>query len=334
MKGNDWTALYRELAGYDNVVGVGRGYKWVRGENTGQEAAVVLVREKRARGDLRRADVVPKKLGELVTDIIEVGDIRLLDTDRTGEFRPARPGLSIGHFRVSAGTFGAVVRDRSSGEPLILSNNHVLANLTNGADERAAPGDAILQPALYDGGAMNKTVIGHLERFVPLHRQLIAPKCRIARLFEAALNKFIGAFQPHYRVQVLRADEQENFVDCAVAAPVTPDAVASDILEVGTVAGIKEAQPGMVVKKSGRSSGLTHSIVLATEVTFKVGMDHREYGLFADQVLCGPMSKPGDSGSLVLTEDNYAVGLLFAGSDQATILNRIDRVFDALNVTL
>lgn len=334
MADKDWSALYRELAQYDNVVGVGRGYKWTRGENTGQEAAVVLVRRKYAKGDLRRAAVVPKRLGELVSDVVEVGDIRLLGTERTGSQRPARPGISIGHYKVSAGTFGAVVRDRASGELLILSNNHVLANLTNGADERAAVGDAILQPALYDGGGVGEAVIGHLKRFVPLHRRVMASQCRIARLFEAALNKAIGLFQPHYRVQVLRENEEENLVDCAVAAPLSPEMVAAEIVDVGAVAGIKEAQPGMTVKKSGRSSGLTSSIILATGVTLSVGMGYGEYGVFADQVLAGPMSMPGDSGSLVLTEDNYAVGLLFAGSEQATMFSRIDRVFDALNITL
>ena len=45
------------------------------------------------------------------------------------------------------------------------------------------------------------------------------------------------------------------------------------------------------------------------------------------------MSMPGDSGSLVLTEDNFAVGLLFAGSEQATMLNNIEYVLDRLNIT-
>jgi hypothetical protein len=45
------------------------------------------------------------------------------------------------------------------------------------------------------------------------------------------------------------------------------------------------------------------------------------------------MSEPGDSGSLILSEDNYAIGLLFAGSDKATVINRIETVFEQLNVT-
>ncbi len=334
MNGIDWLALYKDLAQLDNVVGVGRGRKLVRGESTGREAAVVLVRRKYPRGDLRRAAVVPKRIGDLASDVVEVGDIRLLGADeRTGTQRPARPGVSIGHYKVSAGTLGAVVRDRTSGETLILSNNHVLANLSDGTDDRAAEGDPVLQPGLYDGGEKDTAVIGHLRRFVPIHRQAVAPFCRIARLFETLLNGAIGVVKPQYRVQVWRENALPNMVDCAVAAPLSPELVSADILEVGPVAGVKEVTPGMIIKKSGRSSGLTGSLVLATDVTLKVGMSFGEYGLFADQILAGPMSKPGDSGSLVLAEDNCAVGLLFAGSDQATMFTPIGRVLDALNIT-
>lgn len=333
MKGIDWLALYRELVLIDNVVGVGRGVKMVRGESTGQEAAVVLVRKKYPRSELARGAMVPKRIAGAVSDVIEVGDIRLL-TERTGVHRPARPGVSIGHYKVSAGTFGALVRDRSTGEALILSNNHVLANLTNGADGRAEAGDAILQPALYDGGEKDASVIGHLRRFVPIHGQAVPPICRIARSFEALVNKIIGAFRPQYRVQVWRDNDTPNMVDCAVAAPVTADAVAADVLDVGEVNGVKEAMLGMTVKKSGRSSGLTTGIVLATDVALRVEMNFGEYGVFSGQILAGPMSMPGDSGSLVLSEDNHAVGLLFAGSEQATMFTPIERVMDALDVTI
>jgi hypothetical protein len=330
----EWLALYRELVQIDNVVGIGRGYKWVRGENTGKPATVVLVRKKYPKGDLRRAAVLPRQVGGTATDVIEVGDIRLLGADRTGGSRPAQPGVSIGHYQVSAGTFGAVVEDRATGEKLILSNNHVLANLTDGNDERAKIGDPILQPGVYDGGDSKASVIGHLERYIPLHRETVVPQCRIANLFAALLNKAIKIFQPRYRVDVLRDSEKVNMVDCAVAAPVSPDSVAGEILEIGGIAGVKEPEIGQAVKKSGRSSGLTYSIILAVGVTLRVGVSPGVYGIFGDQVLAGPMSLPGDSGSLVLSEDNVAVGLLFAGSEQATMFSPINKVLDALNVNL
>jgi hypothetical protein len=53
-----------------------------------------------------------------------------------------------------------------------------------------------------------------------------------------------------------------------------------------------------------------------------------------DQIVTSNISQGGDSGSLVLDENNNAVGLLFAGSDKATIFNRIQNVFRELKVEL
>ena len=46
------------------------------------------------------------------------------------------------------------------------------------------------------------------------------------------------------------------------------------------------------------------------------------------------MSAGGDSGSLVTSYDNVAIGLLFAGSSQATILNHIETVRALLRVEI
>ena len=57
--------------------------------------------------------------------------------------------------------------------------------------------------------------------------------------------------------------------------------------------------------------------------------------MFDQQIVSGPMSQPGDSGSLLVDGDTQrAVGLLFAGSDQTTIYNPIEIVLDLLAVTI
>lgn len=323
--------LFADLAGLDNVVGVGTGKKIVRGEATPQDAVLIFVRRKCARSDLKRDAEIPRRVAGMPTDVIEIGDIKLLN-NRTEKMRPARPGISIGHYKVSAGTFGAVVKDRSTGDLLILSNNHVLANGSDGADGRANLGDRILQPGIIDGDCDNECMIAQLHRFVPLVRQVSTPQCSIAKAFEGIVNKCVSLVRPHYRIQVLRENEKINLVDCALAKPVDPHMINPDILDLGSVLGVVNPNPGMAIKKSGRSTGVSHSIVLATDVTIKVEIGRNEYAIFTEQALAGPMSMPGDSGSLILTEDNYAVGLLFAGSSQATLFNRIDYVLDSLNI--
>lgn len=336
MKKIDILGIFRELINSDsydnNIVGVGQGNKYIRGVNTGKAALTILVKKKYSKSNLRHESLIPNEIDNLPTDIIEVGDIRLLN-ERIKFCRPAQPGMSLGHYKISAGTFGAVVKDKTTGELLILSNNHVLANITDGNDDRASIGDAIIQPGTYDGGKLEDCTIAQLRRFVPLCRQHTTSRCKIARAFEMLLNKSIHVFRPNYRIQVLRESEKANLVDCAVAAPLNTEAINPEILEIGSISGIKEATLNMPIKKSGRTTGLTYSKVLATNVTFQVNMNNQEYAIFTDQILAEPMSLPGDSGSLVLSDDNYAIGLLFAGSEQATMLNKIQHVLDKLNIT-
>ena len=98
--------------------------------------------------------------------IIEVGHIVALNADRTSEYRPLFGGISVGHYQITAGTIGAMVYDKYTNQPLILSNAHVLANSDTPADDYAFKGDAIYQPGLYDDSGA--TLAGKLEKWVPL----------------------------------------------------------------------------------------------------------------------------------------------------------------------
>src|SRR5687768_16576188 len=76
-------------------------------------------------------------------DVRVIGPVRPLSSPTPGELqqrvRPLRPGLSVAHPSVSAGTLGGFVR--VGGRLALLSNNHVIA-----ASDAAAIGDAVLQP--------------------------------------------------------------------------------------------------------------------------------------------------------------------------------------------
>lgn len=322
-----------------NVVGVGVGHKQVGQTRTKQLAMVVLVEKKLPPEELKRGHIVPRKIEDVDTDVIEVGRIKMLgylDAEnqiRTKRARPAAPGCSIGHYRVSAGTLGAVVRDRVTGQKLILSNNHILANGSNGYDGRAMVGDAILQPGKYDGGSLEDR-IATLGRFIPIQDGMAEQQsqCVYANGFSAVANAMVHLIRPHYEIKVFKKLEQPNVVDCALAIPDDPDLVSEHIIGLGPVTGVAEASPGMAVKKSGRTTDVTTGTVTTVGTSLKVEMDGGKQVLFSDQVTTNMRSQGGDSGSLVLTPDNQAVGLLFAGSDRITVFNRIQNVLDALNV--
>src|SRR5690606_35808689 len=115
-------------------------------------------------------DVVPREVDGVSTDVYEVGFLEAQTTPTplpspSGRFRPTiMPGISLGHYKITAGTFGAVVAHRDTGEKLILSNNHVLAN-----SNEVLIGDAILQPGPVDGGMNPDDIVARLEQFVPLN---------------------------------------------------------------------------------------------------------------------------------------------------------------------
>jgi hypothetical protein len=318
------------LMGKPNVVGVGRGYKVVKGRRTETMCVVVLVRHKVPSAALQAGGVVPKDVDGVETDVIEVGELTA-HVSRTGRLRPAPPGVSLGHFQVTAGTFGAVVHDKATGDALILSNNHVLAN-----SNEAQPGDAILQPGSADGGRLDEDTLAQLVRFVPIQFTVAPSSCSIASAVAWVGNSLARGMGSKHRLQAYYTDPSAvNQVDAAVAAPLDPSMISDEILEIGAVSGTRAAELGLTVRKSGRTTGFTSGEVNVLDATVTVGYGTARRARFEGQIISSPMSSPGDSGSLLVAGDSMrAVGLLFAGSDQATIYNPIDEVLSALEVDL
>lgn len=293
----------KKILNLSNVIGIGRGYKEVSGESTNDEAIHVLVQKKLPKSELRKWDLVPTNLGGVPTDVLEVGQVKVYFVNRTAKDRPAQPGVSIGHYQITAGTFGAVVYDVQTGHPLILSNNHVLANVSTQRIQRAKVGDLILQPGPYDGGTVEADVIGYLDRYQAL------------------------------RMKNDRLGQQGNVVDCAVAFPVDVDAIDPRILGIGLVQGVRVPELGETLYKSGRTSGITQGRVRTLDATITVDMGESGEAIFVNQIIVDMLSEGGDSGSLVVDRKRNACGLLFAGSDQITVCNPIQAVLDALQVT-
>jgi len=320
----------QEILSKPHVIGVGTGYKVSNGVRTGELCLVTLVRRKMPLAGLSPQEVVPKSLNGVPTDVIEIGDVRALQA-RTDRWRPAPGGVSIGHYRITAGTLGAVVHDRDTNERLILSNNHVMANSND-----ASIGDPILQPGPTDGGTTSSDVIANLLRFCPIQFSEEPGTCSIASSFAELGNTLASLLGSKHRVQAFRANPQAaNLVDCAVARPVNDGDVLDEILEVGTVSGTVEAALGMAVRKSGRTTGFTTGEIIVLDATVSVSYGVGRTASFENQIVTGPISQGGDSGSLVVAGNELkAVGLLFAGSDQSTILNPIQAVLDCLNVTI
>jgi hypothetical protein len=311
----------------ENVIATGVGYKITKEKKTSTLAIICSVTKKLPASQLSAKDIVPPTVNSILTDVVETGPIRALS--HTGRYRPAPGGVSIGHMEITAGTLGCLVK--KNGKKLILSNNHVLANSNN-----AQPGDYILQPGPYDGGQFPGDRIAKLEEFVPI--VFLGPEppgdCGAARAIASLLNFGAKVIRSKTRFQSVIIREEENLVDAAIALPFKEEDVSDEILDIGKIKGVNEGALGLAIRKSGRTTELTAGEILQLDVTVDVQYGAGQVARFADQLMAGAMSQGGDSGSAVLDTDNKLVGLLFAGSDTSTIINRIQNVFSALEVSL
>ncbi|MHB1126066.1 MAG: chymotrypsin family serine protease [Bacillota bacterium] len=292
----------KDLLKLDHVRGVGIGYKEIQGQVSSTIGLKICVSQKRPKAEIRPGHLVPDKLEDVPTDVIAIGDVAAYGsgeglTERSKKQRPAIPGTSIGHYAVSFGTFGAVVKDRRTSQLLILSNNHILANVTNGHDNRSAIRDPILQPGAEDGGQLSDT-IGYLERFVPLNYGSTA----------------------------------SNLVDAAVARPIDPSQINERIFGLGIPQGIIDPKVGQLVYKSGRGTGVTRGWLRVVHTTIRMEYADGLWAWLTDQVVTSKMAGPGDSGSLLLDSNRRAIGLLAGGSQQAVIYSLIGHVFRLLQV--
>lgn len=313
-----------------NVTGVGIGYKETEGKLTGEVGLVVLVKRKIALSQLASKDTVPKEIQGIYTDVKAVGDI-MIHKSRTSRWRPAQPGVSIGHLYITAGTFGAVVRDATTNKRLILSNNHVLANSND-----ARKGDSVLQPGPADGGYAPQDRIADLERYIPIHFEGGGDDdtiCSIAKGAAGVANLISKILGSKSRLMPIRIEQAPNEVDAAVAKPISESVIKDEILDIGLVSGVREPELDLKVKKSGRTTSVTEGKITTLSATVKVGYGGGKEALFENQFLTNKMSSPGDSGSLLLeAETNRAVGLLYAGSEEITVYSPIMRVMELLDI--
>lgn len=295
------------------VRAIATGLKKTEGELTKELAIIIYVSKKMSLDRLPLHHTIPSSITiggiKVSTDIVEVG--YYVPYSYTGRERPAIGGASIGHVDISAGTLGGLVCGPTCDEEealLILSNNHVLAN-----SNKAKVGDHIVQPGPLDGGTCHNDCIATLERFVPINFSKNAV----------------------------------NYVDCAVAKPVDNKEVSFEIHDTGELdcTALYTLTPDDVtnetqVQKAGRTT--EHSVGYVSALDWK-GTIFYEWNIayFEKQIVIESLDSEticqgGDSGSLALTMDRKACGLLFAGptEGQHYIANPIWEVVNSLGVGL
>ncbi len=288
----------------NNVVGVGIGNKFTKGQDTGTPCVRVYVLSKLTTDKLTLSAVVPADFLSVPTDVIPVGrygrtgrlENPLPDTSSIGPGCMIRvaadaPNVNSGAF----GTLGAIVSD-SAGNDYILSCNHILA--ANGR--------------------------------VPQNRSIFSNE------------KLIGCFGgSEFCVQLNR--DQPNLVDCAlgrltdktVSFDVPPEFAFPSECKVIAADVIKPAR-GMTVAKAGAISGTTTGTIVDIDADGYVEYSFGTYH-FANQVVIDSgddkieFAVSGDSGSVVRDQKTgAATAMIFAAAGRFAVACPMSAVLKAL----
>jgi len=274
-----------------NIVGVGYGVK-ISGDTVVDDLALrVYVRSKLPKSQISSNEQVPEVINGKLTDVIPVYDLSALA-------RPVECGTSVGHFNITAGTLGCLVKKTAGddNEIFILSNNHVLAD-----SNQATIGDDIIEPGKLDGGT---APIAKLTEF-----ELISLDDR-SNFIDAAIAKVIN--NDDVRPSILTIVNVQQ-------PPMTSALYQS-------------------VRKHGRTTGHTIGVIMdiAADVRVRFGQKIANFeDQLAIQGVNGLFSQGGDSGSLIVDAMTHRpVGLLFAGGGNQTFACPIDKVLSRFDIDI
>ncbi|NUR89102.1 MAG: hypothetical protein HOY71_33890 [Nonomuraea sp.] len=298
--------LWRRFRDDPNVVGIGFGPPTRGGEVLDTPACIVRVIRKVPANQLAPSRAVPRSVEiegtAIETDVVETGVY--YPYSFTAKERPAMGGISVGHYRITAGTLGCLVKDLRDGDRVsILSNNHVLAN-----ENAAAVGDPIHQPGPFDMPISPDTRIAALTRWENID-------------FSGAYNRIDAAIAHLDDNCVVYDDMKSDMTRPTVAQPAVgllfagsnADTILNPIGEVTTRLGIEMIYgenarspltaddvrpPGAPVQKTGRTTEYTTGRVIAIDQIVTVGYDAGN-ATFDGQIVTTAMSQGGDSGSVV-----------------------------------
>jgi len=297
--------LAKKLLKDDNVTGIDIGYKIKGGQVTEELAIRVFVRNKIDKSKLKKGQIIPKSTRNIKTDVIE-GQYSL-QRDRNWarnaatdlkQYEILKGGIQIATRDGETGTLGMIVKDNKTGKPAILTNRHVFGH--------AKPGDPIYQP-----NEQSQNIIANITR--------------------------VGGDT---------STDETTYIDAGIATILDGVKISNEIVGIGEIEGLNPIDDSEFekysVSKSGRTTRLTHGYTVGMRGTHKViGRNEVLYAsncidIKPDIKYHGKFSYSGDSGSVIVDDDNRVMALLFGGSDTTgtTTAIPIEKVFETLDISL
>jgi hypothetical protein len=242
---------------------------------------------------------IPAHVLGVPTDVVVEPSPRLL-ADDGDKYRPLMGGIQIGNDSGSlVGTLGCLAQLNTDGSIVMLGNHHVMM------DGGATHGERIGQPTISCCCCCKRNIV--------------------AEVVDSASNAL---------------------VDCAIARIKGQPGFTNEIHEIGLVLGSvplnadgSTVLPGDRVFKRGRSTRLTEGLVVAplstTPAVPAKSIPARNSQILIRAAAGKPIfSEEGDSGAVVVNEQNQVVGLLWGDAPAGSIANRITDVIAAMNITI
>jgi hypothetical protein len=308
-----------QLLAIPGVTGVDINDKVKDGKPTGELSIVVYVEKKKPKGQLDEASLIPPEIDGIPTDVQEekielfpafvaVTDVEPL-VDAT-KYSTIHGGISMGPCRsvhleppdvpaagdyIFVGTLGAIVKDRSTGAVMALTNFHVAC-----VDNGWATGNTMAQPGRVDGGTCPADVFSTLTRAVlSEHVDGAVVSVNAGKTTDCVIEE-IGGVK-------------------GTAAAAIDMAVRKRGRTTGLTNGKVTSIDASVTIPYGDGLG-NHTLKNQVRIVATSGS-----AMFSDH---------GDSGSVVVSADNKVVALLFGGSSVATYANPITYVLNELAVDM
>jgi len=316
-----------ELLKKPGALGVCLGYKQRAGVVTDERSWVVFVRQKKALAELAPADVVPRELFGIPTDVLTAPPIRKLACPNHDKFEILEGGLSISNLKRytatgslagdefgTLGFFGTLNSSSSRDNIVGLSNNHVIA--ANGA----ARDDLFYQPRRVGSTLAREDMhpIGKIENVgkrgnhtynyagdpagSPTSFWVDAATIHINTDFSSCCNTNKGV-------------KFRNLIHDLRLSPLGNGAI-DGIARVRDI-DVASATPDYKVYKAGETTGWTTGKLFTAKLDYEDPVDGTRY----DTLLvitnatpnCGggtAFAGGGDSGSVIVNSDRKIIGLL------------------------
>ena len=300
-----------------NVTGVYTDYKTTGGRRTDRLSIVVTVRTKK---DVPKSQAIPKEINGIPTDVVEEEIVPMVGV-LLDEIAPAVDAASYATLQggISIGPCRSVHLDPPE---VTTSGDYVFVGTLG---------------CIVQDNATNQPMM--LSNF---HVMCINDAWAVGNTMTQP-SRVDGGSCPSGVVGTLARAQLTSAVDCAVSN-VSGRPTDCSIVEIGDINGTATATTGLAVRKRGRTTGLTHGTVMATDYTTSVDYGdglgvvtlHDQIRIVNDPAESAQFGNKGDSGSVVVNASNEVVGLYFAGNGTGTVgvANPIAAVLTALDVSM